>query len=585
MSIFDVLTLICGLSLFLFGMRIMGDSLKRSAGNRLKPMIEKLTSHPMIGFLFGFLVTSVIQSSAAVTVMVMGFVGAGTMTLAQSVCVVIGSNLGTAVTAWLTGLSGLDQSLSGLSSALRWATPSSWMPILALIGIILLTVSKKNQLKDIGTVFLGFAVLMIGMSTMSSSVSGLKESAEFTSALTFFSNPAAGVLGGTALAAIVQSSSSGIGILQSLSVSGGLTMTMTVPLIAGINIGSSVTPILSSIAANKNTKRVAFIYLFFNVFGSVVFIGGYALIDSLTGGLSSKEVDMWDIAILHSIFKSVTALILLPFSRPIAAVSRKILPDKKGSEPTNMLDERLLKTPAVAVAQAEKVTRIMAEKSVDAIKLAIGSVFAYDRKTADIIREYEEEVDVFEDSLGSYLVKLSSVQMQEEDSHTITKLLHLIGDFERISDHAVNVLESAEEIRDKQIVFSPSFIREYEIFSSAILEILDMTLRSFENNDLSLASLVEPLEQVVDDLKDKIKLNHILRVQKNECTIEHGFVLSDLLNNFERVSDHCSNIAGCVIEMGRAEDLNMHQYLGQIKSFDEEFNRRYEDFSKKYTLS
>lgn len=585
MSIFDILTLVCGLSLFLFGMNIMGDSLKRSTGNKLKGFLSKMTSNPLLGFLLGLIVTAVIQSSAATTVMVMGFVSAGTMTLAQSVGVVIGANVGTAVTAWLTGLSGLNDSFASLSSALRWAQPSAWMPLLALAGILLQMVSKKSKNKDLGAVFLGFAVLMVGMSTMSSAVEGLKTSPEFQSILTAFSNPILGLLSGTVLAAIVQSSSAGIGIFQTMTVTGAISFSTAVPVIAGLNLGSCITPFLSSLGAKKNVKRVFIVYLFFNLFGSLLFVGGYFLLDAIIKfGFAESAVNMWDVATLHSIFKLATALILIPFAKPLTALITKLIPDQLEAETVNALDERLLRTPSVAVGQAEDVAHLMAEKSIKAMKLGLQMVFDYDKKTAEIIRDYESEVDIFEDSLGTFLVKLSGCQMQEKENRKITKLLHLIGDFERISDHAVNILESAEEIREKNISFSPEAQRELKNLIAAVDEILSLSEKAFLDDDLDTASHVEPLEQVVDHLKDQIKMNHVLRVQKSECTIEHGFVLSDLLTNFERVSDHCSNIAGCVIEISRFDELNMHQYLGQVKAGGEAFDRDYNLYSEKYAL-
>ena len=585
MSVFDVLELICGLALFLYGMNLMGDALKRSAGNKLKITLGKLTSTPLLGALLGLGVTAIIQSSAATTVMVMGFVNAGTMTLTQSVGVIIGANVGTAVTAWLTGLSGLNESGAAIADALKWLTPNAWMPVLAFVGILLWMFAKRDRKRDIGAIMLGFSILMVGMSTMSGAVGALKTSPDFQSLLVVFNNPLFGVLAGTVLAAIIQSSSAGIGILQSMTVTGALSFTTSLPLIIGINIGSSAPPLISSIGANRNAKRAAFVYLVFNVLGGAIFLGGYYALDALLDfSFADETVNMFGVALLHTIFKAVSAIIMLPFSKLLEKLSGLCVPDKKDDSPVSQLDDRLLNTPSVAVEQASYVTRQMAKLSAEAMQNAIGLLGHYDAKVADEIRRAEAEIDKMEDSLGTYLVKLSNYTMIDKDNREITKMLHLIGDFERISDHAVNVLESAEEARDKGIVFSDEATHEMAVLRDAVSEIISLAERCYAENDLLLAAEVEPLEQVVDDLKDQIKLNHVLRLQKNECSIEPGFILSDLLTNFERVSDHCSNIAGCVIELGRYDELNMHQYLGEVKKGGDEFDRKFLKYQSKYAL-
>ena len=585
MSVFNVLSLLCGLALFLYGMNLMGDALKRSAGNKLKITLGKLTSTPLLGALLGLGVTAIIQSSAATTVMVMGFVNAGTMTLTQSVGVIIGANVGTAVTAWLTGLSGLNESGAELAAALKWLTPDAWMPLLAFAGILLWMFAKRDRKRDIGAIMLGFSILMVGMSTMSGAVGALKTSPEFQSLLVVINNPLFGVLAGTVLAAIVQSSSAGIGILQSMTVTGALSFTTALPLVIGINIGSSAPPLISSIGANRNAKRAAFVYLVFNILGGAIFLGSYYALDALLDfSFADETVNMFGVALTHTVFKATAAIIMLPFSKALEKLSGLCVPDKKDDSPVSQLDDRLLNTPSVAVEQASYVTRQMAKLSAEAMQNAIGLLGHYDAKIADEIRRDEAEVDKMEDSLGTYLVKLSTHTMIDKDNREITKMLHLIGDFERISDHAVNVLESAEEARDKGISFSEEAMHEMAVLRAAVSEIISLAERCYEEDDLALAAEVEPLEQVVDDLKDQIKLHHVLRLQKNECSIEPGFILSDLLTNFERVSDHCSNIAGCVIELGRYDELNMHQYLGEVKKGGDEFDRMFLKYQSKYAL-
>lgn len=585
MSIFDVLTLISGLALFLYGMELMGDALKKSAGSRLKVILGKMTSNPFKGFLLGLGVTAVIQSSSATTVMVVGFVNSGTMTLTQAVGVIMGANVGTAVTSWLTGLSGIGEGGAAVSAAIQWLKPSSWMPILALIGICLVLFVKRGKKKDIGVILLGFSILMVGMELMSSAVSGLKDSEAFRSILTMFENPILGVLAGLILTAIVQSSSASVGILQSLTTTGAITYGAAIPIIMGQNIGTCVTALLSSVGANKNGKRAALVHLYFNLIGVIFWLSAFYLGDWIFSfPFVDQAIDMWGVAFVHTVFKLLSVLLLAPFGKLLEKLAVLSVPDRKDSEEVNLLDERLLDTPAVAVERAEEVTRTMAQLSVGALRNSMRLLSSYSAEAAEEVRTDEEKADVLEDSIGTYLVKLSSRSMDESDSREITKLLHLIGDFERISDHAVNIAESAEEMRDKKLVFSKEAEREISVLVSAIDEILTLASDAFLKGDLHSASLVEPLEQVVDGLRDQIKLNHILRLQKSECTIEHGFVLSDLLTNFERVSDHCSNIAGCVIEISEHDALEMHKYLDAVKAGGEEFNEHYRAYKRKYAL-
>lgn len=584
MSIFDILKLLCGLALFLYGMDVMGNALKRSAGNQLKSILGRMTSNPVKGFLLGLVVTTIVQSSSATTVMVVGFVNSGTMTLTQSVGVIFGANLGAATTAWLIGLSGLEGGAAA-SSILNWLKPSSWTPIIAMIGISLIMFSKKGKKKDIGTILLGFTVLMVGMDTMSASVSVLNDNETFRSMLTMFSNPILGMLTGLIVTAIIQSSGASVGILQSLTTTGAITYGTAIPIVMGQNIGTCVTAMISSAGAGKNGKRAALIHLYFNIIGAVVLMVLYSILNAIFKfSFVDQTIGMWGVAAVHTIFKLLSIALIVPFSKQLEHLAKISVREGGEKSAVSLLDERLLDTPSVATERAEEITCTMADLSCKAFKDSVSLLSDYSEDKATEIRKIENQADIFEDALGTYLVKLSSRSMTESESRRITKLLHIIGDFERISDHAVNMVESAEEIRDKKITFSEDAKHEINVLTSAISEILDLTCKAFEANDIATATHVEPLEQVVDHLKDQIRLHHILRVQKSECTIEHGFILSDVLTNLERVSDHCSNIAGCLIEISEDNALNMHKYLDTVKKTDEEFERIYKEYRHKYSL-
>ena len=583
----NVLSLLCGLALFLYGMDVMGDSLKKSAGNRLKMILGKMTSNPIKGFFLGLIVTLVIQSSSATTVMVVGFVNSGTMTLLQSVGVIIGANVGTAITAWLTALNSLGgESGSNITGALSVLKPDSWVPIVAVIGICLVMFSKRGKRKDMGAILLGFAVLMTGMTLMSDAVAPLKSNEAFQNILLMFENPILGILAGVVLTAIVQSSSASVGILQALTATGAISYGAAIPIVMGQNIGTCVTAMLSSLGANKNGKRAAVIHLSFNVIGVVVVSAiFYALNAFLSFAFMELPVNAWDIALIHTSFKIICVALIGPFYRQLEKLSILLVKDKKNeNETVNKLDERLLGTPAIAVERAVQVTRDMAELSYSAMIEAFAVMDGYDAKRADLVRELESKVDGYEDALGSYLVKVSSCALDSRDSAEVTKLLHIIGDLERISDHAVNIVESAEELRDKKISFSDEAKRELGILRDAVSEILSLAHRAFMANDVELAANIEPLEQVVDDIRDEIKRGHIKRLQKSECTIEHGFVLSDLLTNLERVSDHCSNIGGCVIEISAFDTLDMHKYLASVKQGSEKYDEAYREYTAKYSI-
>ena len=584
MGIFDVLSLLCGLALFLYGMELMGDALKKSAGNNLKSILGKMTTNPVKGFFLGLIVTAVIQSSSATTVMVVGFVNSGTMTLLQSVGVIIGANVGTAVTSWLTALSGIEGAETALG-IIKWLKPDAWMPILALIGICLVMFVKRGKKKDAGVILLGFSILMVGMSMMSDAVDPLKSDEGFKSILTMFENPILGVLAGLVLTVIVQSSSASVGILQSLTVTGAISYGAAIPIVMGQNIGTCVTALISSVGANKNGKRAALVHLYFNVIGVVVVLALFYIVNAFVNfAFVSTAIDMWGVALVHTVFKIICVIILGPFYKLLEKLAVLTIKDGKESETENLLDDRLLETPAFAVARAAEVTGIMANIANKAMLDSLTLFEKYDSKLADEIRDMESKADVLEDALGSYLVKLSSYDMDERDSRQITKLLHIIGDYERISDHAVNVVESAEEMRDKKIEFSPQAQHEISVLREAVKEILDITYEAFVGDDIVRAADVEPLEQIIDELRDKIKLNHIIRLQKSECTIEHGFVLSDILTNFERVADHCSNIAGCVVEISEFDALDMHKYLAEQRQGGKGFAQKFDEYKVKYVI-
>ncbi len=580
MTIFDVLSLIGGLALFLYGMNVMGNSLEKKAGGQLKSILGKMTDNPIKGFLLGLIVTSIIQSSSATTVMVVGFVNSGLMTLHQSIGIIMGANVGTTITSWILSLMAVDG-----GGIMAFFKPSSFVPVLALIGIILLMFTKKQKNKDTAAILLGFATLMTGMSAMSDAVAGLKDVPEFTNILTLFSNPVLGVLAGAFLTAIIQSSSASVGILQAISTTGAITFGTAIPVVMGMAIGTCITAVLSAIGANKNAKRTTLVHLYFNIFGTIaalaLFYGANAIFKFDFFNDTANEVG---IAIVNTAFKVFCVLMWSPMLGILEKMAVKSIRDTEEKEKYEMLDERLLATPTVAVDRCRTVTETMAEISKNAIDDALSLLTKYDDKVAETVLKNESKADKYEDKLGSYLVKVSAYELSDEDGAETAKLLHIIGDLERISDHAVNVLKSAEEINDKKLNFSGDCQKELSVMVDAVEEIIALSYDSFVSNDLTKAQLVEPLEQVVDDLKDSLKARHIKRLQKGECTIELGFVLTDLLTNLERISDHCSNIAGLVIESSIGE-MDLHKYLSKVKKSEESFKKTYETFSEKYNFS
>lgn len=583
MDLFDILNLLLGLVLFLFGMNVMGDALEKCAGNRLKAILGRMTSNTFKGFLLGLGVTAVIQSSSATTVMVVGFVNSGLMSLRQAIGVIMGANLGTSVTSWLLSLTGIQ----GDNLAIQLLKPSSFTPILAVIGLILYMFQKNAKRKDIGLILIGFSVLMFGMDTMSAAVEGLKEVPEFTRILTMFQNPILGVLAGTVLTAIIQSSSASVGILQALTTTGAVTYATAVPVIMGQNIGTCVSAMISSIGASKNARRAAVIHLSFNVIATLILLPVYYLLNAIFDfAFMDAAADPLGIAVVHTVFKIIALALLMPASRLLEKLAFLILPEKKSDEQkTELLDERLLAVPPAAIEQSRIATVEMATEAIGSMKAAMAMLSApFSAKECVAIRESEDKVDMYEDKIGSYLVKVSALALSETDSTEANELLRLIGDIERISDHSVSMIASIQEMHEKNLAFSADAKRELAVLVSAVSEILDLSLAAFQNKDLAAAVQVEPLEQVVDSLQDQIKKQHIARLQRQECTIEMGFILQDVLNSLKRISDHCSNIAGCVLEMSH-ESMDMHQYLRQVKAGEEkEFNHYFDYFTMKYAL-
>lgn len=580
----DILTLLGGLAMFLFGMSLMSSALEKRAGSQLKTILSKLTTNPFKGFLLGLVVTLIVQSSSATTVMVVGFVNSGIMTLGQAAGVIYGANLGASVTAWLLSLTGISDDASFL---LQLCKPSTFTPILAFVGIVMYMFMKKAKFKDTGMILLGFAILMFGMDTMSGSVEGLNDNAAFTGVLTMFgNNPILGTLVGAGFTAIIQSSGASVGILQALSNVGLITYSAAVPIIMGQNIGTCISAAISSIGANANAKRASVIHTLFNVIATLVLLPIFYLVSALFADnlpILQANASPVGIAFVHTGFKILALLIITPFSKQLTALACKLVPDKKNQQ-IELLDERLLATPSVAVERCRVVTVSMAKLAVNSLKESFPLLNGYNEKTCNLIREQEAEVDRYEDMLGTYLVKLSSQAMGENDSEEATKLLHLIGDFERISDHAVNIVESAEEMHDKKLVFSAEAKQEMNVLIGAVTEILDLALVAFDETNLDSAALVEPLEEVIDHLKKEIRRRHTQRLQKNECTIELGFVYSDLIVNLERVADHCSNIAACLMEIDN-DKLSMHEYIENLKTGTaDDFNNNYQLFSMKYAL-
>ncbi len=589
MDFFSILTLIGGLALFLYGMNAMGDGLAKVSGGKLEKILENLTSSPIKAVLLGAGVTAVIQSSSATTVMVVGFVNSGIMKLSQAVGVIMGANIGTTVTSWILSLTGIQSD----NFIIRMFKPTSFSPILALIGVIFILFINDSKKKDVGTIFIGFAILMYGMDMMSSAVKPLAEVPEFTNLLLKFSNPLLGVLAGALLTAVIQSSSASVGILQALCLTGAVPFSAAIPIIMGQNIGTCITAILSAIGAKKNAKRAAAVHLYFNLIGTVIFMTVFYIINAIVGfSFFHQAATPAGIAIIHSVFNITATIILLPFAKGLEKLACLTIRDKKEDVAVSaedkefmILEPRFLEKPAFAVEQSRNAARKMAEESHNALFTALKLVDKYSEDDVERVQNMEAKVDRYEDELGTYLVKLSHKDISEADSHSLSIMLHCIGDFERISDHAVNIKESAQELHKKGLKFSASAKKDLEVLGEAVEDIVNTAYEVFDKQDMKLAEKIEPLEEVIDELSKEMKRRHVQRLRSGECTIEMGFILSDITTCLERVADHCSNIGVCVTQVN--EDLyDTHSHLNTVKSHpDEKFYHELEDARIKYQLS
>ncbi len=579
MDIFSVFTLLGGLAFFLYGMNVLSSALEKMVGGKLESVLRAMTSNRWKGLALGAVITIAIQSSSAMTVMLVGLVNSGIMELSQTVGVIMGSNIGTTLTAWILSAAGIE----GDNIWLKMLKPESFSPLLALVGILLIMTCKQGRKRDAGHVLIGFSILMTGMSFMSQSVSPLADMPVFQDILVMFKNPLMGVLLGAVVTGVIQSSAASVGILQSLSMTGSITFGMAIPIIMGQNIGTCVTSLLSSVGANKNAKRVTAVHIYFNVLGTVIcLLGFYALNSLFRFEFTDSPINAVGIALVHSLFNFITTALLLPFSKQLEGLAKLTVRDTNVRE--TLLDERLMLSPAFAISECRALAVKMAHTARDSMLSAIRLIDEYSADTAREITEQEEQLDLYEDTLGTFLVKLSSKDLSQADSNEAAELLHAIGDFERIGDHAMNILRVAKEIDDKDLSFSDKAQEELRVITQAIIEILNLTVDSFEREDTKLAAKVEPLEQVVDGLKLELKNRHVRRLQEGRCTIELGFVLTDLLTNYERVSDHCSNIAVTVIQV-KESAMEAHGYLNQLKSSGSpEFTRAYKESLERYAL-
>lgn len=581
MDIFSIITMLGGLAFFLYGMHVLSAGLEKMTGGKMESVLKKITSNRFKGLALGAVVTAVIQSSSAVTVMLVGLVNSGIMQLAQSINIIMGSNIGTTITAWIL-------SLTGINSDNIWINllkPANFSPIVAFIGIILIMVGKKQSHKDIGSICIGFSVLMFGMSIMSGAVDSLSDDPRFTGIFTLFSNPVMGVLVGVVFTAVVQSSSASVGVLQAISMTGAITYSAAIPIIMGQNIGTCVSSLIACIGTSKNAKRVSAVHILFNIIGTVICLTAWLIANAIFEiTFADTAVKPYDIAVIHTIFNIATTVILFPFASQLEKLVKVIVRDNNVQEKQVLLDDRLMTVPSFAVAKAFDVTKDMGSAAKKAVKKAVSLFDDYDEKTAQRVSEIESLLDNYEDELGTYLVKLSKKEVNDRDARQISKLLHTISNFERIGDHASNILSNAKEMHDKKITFSAQAKEELDNLTDAIFEILTITTKAFKNDDIALAEVVEPLEQVIDVLTQEIKSRHINRLTKGECTIELGFILMDTLTNFERISDHCSNVAVAIIEAQR-DAFDAHNYISSVKNDTSgKFAECYDRYFKQYSL-
>lgn len=585
MDFFSMLSMIGGLALFLYGMEGMGAGLARVSGGRLEKILENLTSSKLRGVLLGLGVTAVIQSSSATTVMVVGFVNSGIMKLGQAVGVIMGANIGTTVTSWLLSLTGIESE----NFFIQLLKPTSFSPVLAIVGVGLMMFSKKQKKKDIGSIMIGFAVLMFGMEMMSSAVKPLADVPAFTNFMVRFTNPILGMLAGAVLTAIIQSSSASVGILQALCATGSITFGTAIPIIMGQNIGTCITAMLSSVGASKNAKRAAFVHLYFNLLGTIAFmIIFYGINAFVRFTFLGHAADVMGIAVVHSCFNIFATFLFYPLSKGLEKLAVITVKDEEGevveTDDFQTLDSRFLDRPGLAIRHCRELSMKMADLSKDALFRSFSLLNTYDEKKAKRIEELEARVDRYEDELGSYMVKIGGKDLSQTDNHTLSILLHTIGDLERISDHALNIQQSAKEMFEKNVSFSEKAAAEVEVFTDAIKDIVTLTVDAFKSQDIEMAKNVEPLEEVIDNLQARIKKRHVQRLREGSCTIELGFILSDLLTSYERVADHCSNIAVDMIQIV-ADGYETHSYLEEIKHGDsEQFEKSYKEFKAKYQL-
>ncbi len=580
MSIFSVFSLFGGLAMFLYGMNIMGDNLEKLGGGRFESILERLTNSPIKGVFLGIIVTAVIQSSSATTVMVVGFVNSGIMKLSQAIGVIMGANIGTTVTSWILSLSGIE----GEAWYIQILKPVNFTPILAVIGIAMQMFSKSDKKHNIGNILLGFAVLMFGMDTMSAAVKPLKDVPEFTNILTMFQNPLLGVLAGALLTAIIQSSSASVGILQALSATGSITFGAAIPIILGQNIGTCVTALLSCIGANKNARRAAMVHLYFNIIGTFVFLAGFYILNAIIDfAFVDSAVNAFNIAVVHTIFNLTATTILLPFNKVLEKLAILTIKDDKQEEKVILLDERFLVTPSYAIERSKTLTNDMAYIAQESFELALKCMDNYSEKLMKMVDEDETKTDEYEDIIGSYLVKLSGKDLTFADSQKVSLLLHAIGDIEHISDYTQRIARIAEEINTKKIVFSEKATTELNIMRDAVNEVISLTVNAFVTGDRRSAEKVEPLEDLIDDMKAELKTRHIHRLQEGKCTVELGFIFTDFIGSLEKISDCCMNIALSVIQLSE-DSYDKHQYMTEEKGSNEKYKERFNEYSKKYAL-
>ncbi len=580
----SVVQMLCGLTFFLFGMNVMSGDLEKLAGGKLEGLLKKFTANPLLGIFFGALITIAVQSSSAVTVMLVGLVNSGIMAFSQTIFIIFGANIGTTLTAWILSLSGIESDSIGM----MMMKPENFSPILAFIGIVFVMFSKNSKRKSLGSVFVGFAVLMYGMEFMGAAMDPIKDIEGIENVFIRFNNPLFGVIIGAVITAVIQSSAASVGMLQALALTGLIDVGMVIPIVMGQNIGTCITAVLSAIGTNSKAKRVAFLHTALNVIGTVLFLAVFCVADGFFDiPVFSEPATVWSIALVHSIFNVALTVVLSPFAKPLIRLTEVCVKDKdegKSNRHIFVMDERLLAMPSIAVGECDNYSAKMAEDAKQMLLSTFSILCDYDKKTAQWITEQEEKLDAYEDDIGTYLVKVSGLSLSDSDSRRTGRMLHSIGNFERLGDHALNLLETAKEIKEKNVVFSEDAYKELTVLTDALIEIITITVDAYAKNDIVTASRVEPLEQVIDRLTEKVRKRHINRLKAGECTIELGFILSDILNNFERISDHCSNVAVAVIEAEK-DEFEAHNYLSNIKSGNDEFDAEYSQYKDKYKLN